>query len=242
MNKRLPNGGERPQFHYSTKDRIDEKTGLHVWLLNLDDPVSSNALLGALSMSEWSRANTLKDNLQRDRFLARHFYVREVLYSLTGLPAACFEFTKDSCGKPRVKGFSQYPSDSAKRLSFSVSHTEDLLAVAVTFDQEVGVDLEKINHEFDPGSLAAANFPKEDIARLQLLPSEHRALAFYRLWTRREAVGKMMGNGILPRTTGETNSSSLAHLSMFEYSHKNERVLGAVALGDHPLGSHSEQS
>jgi 4'-phosphopantetheinyl transferase len=219
-------------FHYSLEDRVDERTGLHVWLLNLDQPVSSNALLGALSLDEWSRANLLKDDLERNRFLARSLFLRNILSCLTGLPPAAFQFGKDSCGKPRLKGYPKHPSHSTMGLSFSISHAEDVLAVAVGFGQEVGVDVEIVSSEFDQELVATANFAREEIEKLQSLPVEQRPLAFYRLWTQKEAVGKMEGNGLLPSKVAETRTPTSMRLHSFEYNHNGETVLGAVALGD----------
>jgi 4'-phosphopantetheinyl transferase len=230
------NGVGEPVFHYSTADRVDERTGLHIWLLSLDEPVSSNALLAALPPSEWSRANGLKDILERERFLARCLHVRDILSSLTGLPPAAFEFGRDSCGKPRLKGFSEYPSYSTTDLSFSISHAEGLLAVAVAFGREVGVDLEKMSHELDFELIAEANFARVEVEKLRSLPAEQRSVAFYRLWTQREAVGKMDGNGILPSKTGEAQANRLERLHSFEHVHNNERFLGAVALGEPQSG------
>jgi phosphopantetheinyl transferase len=236
MNKIRPINDGQTVFHYSTDDRVNERTGLHVWLLNLDQSVSSNALLGALSLDEWSRANLLKDNLERNRFLVRCLFLRIILSSLTGLPPASFQFGKDSCGKPRLKGFPEHPSHSTIGLSFSISHTEDLLAVAVGFGQEVGVDVEKVSRDLDHEQVVRANFAREDVVKLRSLPVEQRSLAFYRLWTQKEAVGKMEGNGILPSGTTETGTATSVHLHSFEYTHNGETVLGAVALGEMQSG------
>jgi phosphopantetheinyl transferase len=237
MNNNRPISDGQTVFHYSSDDRVNKKTGLHIWLLNLDQPVVSNALLGALSLDEWSRANLLKDNLQRNRFLARCLFLRNILSGLTGLPPAAFQFGKDSCGKPRLKGFPQHPSYSTMGLSFSISHAEDVLAVAVGFGLEVGVDIEKVNREFDHEPVARANFAREDIMKLRSLPVEQRPLAFYRLWAQKEAVGKMEGNGIVPSRVTETGSAASVRLHTFEYNHNGETVLGAVALGEIQSGS-----
>jgi 4'-phosphopantetheinyl transferase superfamily protein len=106
------------------------------------------------------------------------------------------------------------------------------LAVAVGFGLEVGVDIEKVNREFDHALVARANFAKEDIVKLRSLPVEQRPLAFYRLWTQNEAVGKLEGNGILPSRTAETRTAASVRLHSFEYNHNGETVLGAVALGE----------
>jgi len=233
MNTTPTNTDAQITFHYSTDDPIDKTSGPHIWIVDLDKPLSDNSTLASLSQDEWSRAKGLKDKQVRDRFLARCFHVRHILSSITTLPPTDIKYDRDSCGKPSLKG---YP-----HLFFSISHSNEQLAVAVAFGREIGVDLEKFNEAFDPDQVASENFSIEDLEKIQALPQDHQTLAFYRIWTSREAVGKMMGNGMLPRKTRETNNASLVHLHTFEYTHNNERVLGAVALGDQTPGSYLEQ-
>lgn len=62
-------------------------------------------------------------------------------------------------------------ADLSSPLRFNLSHSGDLALVAVTQGREVGVDIQKIK-------------PRRD-------------LAFYKAWTRREAIVKCAGTGLL---------------------------------------------
>lgn len=84
---------------------------------------------------------------------------------------------------PRVTG----PDNSV--IHFSISHSRSLLAVAVSRSGPIGVDIEQVRQrEFR--ALAQQWFHPEEAAALKPLEPQQLALAFYRLWTLKEAALK----------------------------------------------------
>lgn len=89
-------------------------------------------------------------------------------------------------GKPRIEG-----------LSCSVSHSAGIVAVAVSGpEHDLGLDVERIE------SLAGPVLPElfltdHEQAAVASLPLELRPLALAQLWTRKEAVVKYTGQGMM---------------------------------------------
>ncbi len=100
-----------------------------------------------------------------------------------GIPIGKQHFVYTENGKPVLKGF--------ENVYFSWSHSGNRIACAVS-KAPVGIDIEKIG-----------NFPKKVAARVCsdaefsfILESEHKASAFTKLWTMKEAAVKLRGTGI----------------------------------------------
>lgn len=89
-------------------------------------------------------------------------------------------------GKPRLRG----------DLHFNVSHSGGALLIAVSRDQDVGVDLEFSRRSRRVVELAQRWFDPAEAAALQTLPEALRQTAFLRLWTCKEAALKADGGGI----------------------------------------------
>ena len=75
---------------------------------------------------------------------------------------------------------------------FSISHCKQAILVAVS-DREIGVDIESIRRADE--SLVRRTMNEAEQARIADSPDPQRA--FIALWTRKEAVLKMRGTGIL---------------------------------------------
>lgn len=85
---------------------------------------------------------------------------------------------------------------SGTRLRFSVSHTRDVVACAVTTDAPIGVDVETAAGGADCLDLAATAFTPAEIARLRACPPSERETQFLRIWTLKEAWLKAVGLGL----------------------------------------------
>ena len=75
---------------------------------------------------------------------------------------------------------------------FSISHCKQAILVAIS-DREIGVDIESIRRADE--SLVRRTMNEAEQARIADSPDPQRA--FITLWTRKEAVLKMRGTGIL---------------------------------------------
>jgi 4'-phosphopantetheinyl transferase len=90
-------------------------------------------------------------------------------------------------GKPFLAG-----SD----LRFNLSHTRDLALFAFAREIDLGVDVEDIHASDDLEAVAEQNFALAERDALLALPQSERTSAFYRCWTRKEALLKADGCGL----------------------------------------------
>ncbi|MEW5825428.1 MAG: 4'-phosphopantetheinyl transferase superfamily protein [Candidatus Bipolaricaulota bacterium] len=124
-----------------------------------------------------------------ERSLAAWALARAALSETLGL--ASHEAVIDrSRGKPRLLGVPH---------SLSLSHSGPWALFAVSADVEVGVDLERIDPDVAVERLAARFFAPREAAALQALKPAARREAFFRIWTRKEAVLKACGGGVPSR-------------------------------------------
>jgi 4'-phosphopantetheinyl transferase len=137
-----------------------------------------------------------------DRRGAARGSLTAILAAYLGGPAAT-ELAADPSGKPRL-------ASAPERLSFNISHSDDLALVAVAAgDTPVGIDVERLKPRRDLVRLAARWLPAEDAAAVAAAPETEppvvdpeaasatdRERAFYAAWTRHEARVKCTGAGL----------------------------------------------
>lgn len=83
-------------------------------------------------------------------------------------------------------------------LRFSVSHTGELMVVAVAGGRDVGIDIERSDRRVAGGVLRRALDDRER-AHLAALAPARRGEAALRLWTAKEAYAKAIGAGLAHR-------------------------------------------
>jgi len=108
------------------------------------------------------------------------------------------------------------------------SYTQGLTALAIS-NQNVGIDIEAINLDFDYQELSASIFSKDELEKLQHLTP----LEFFRSWTRKEAILKSCNSGIIneleliPSLDGSHNLPELdlfndvGDLHVYSFEHDN---------------------
>ena len=79
--------------------------------------------------------------------------------------------------------------------AFNISHSKGRVACAVS-DRPVGIDIEKLTEKSDTDikNFAKRYFVENEIALLE--KEEYSALAFYKIWTKKEAYSKMLGSAL----------------------------------------------
>jgi 4'-phosphopantetheinyl transferase len=143
------------------------------------------ALLSADEQTRWQRFARAAD---RQRFLLSRALLRTVLGDYLSLEPRELRFVSDEWGKPHL---SAEPS-----LHFNLSHTQGMVALAVSRRAPVGVDVENMERVVDAEALTARYFAPEELFALQTLPPNARRAHFLRLWTLKEAYVKALGLGL----------------------------------------------
>lgn len=82
----------------------------------------------------------------------------------------------------------------SENLYFNVSHSGDWILIAVSTNP-IGVDAEQINTSFTYQNLLGFSFSLEEKNYIQAAAKPHQS--FYKLWTRKEALLKATGKGLI---------------------------------------------
>lgn len=122
---------------------------------------------------------------EKDRLasLLAELLIRSEIMTALGLHNDAIRFSYNSYGKPFLDGFADY--------QFSVSHTDGCVAFAGG-SQSVGIDVEKIA-KYDP-QIPGHFFAPQEAQWIE--EQADRSMAFYDIWTKKEAYLKMLGTGL----------------------------------------------
>ena len=142
-----------------------------------------------LSADERARAQRILHGPSRCRFVAGRALLRRLLAWYTDAAPAEVVFEYGRYGKPRLVGVG---ADVSTR--FSISHSGDLLAVAITQGRDVGIDVEGLRATV-PGTEASL-LSDAELRRARSLPADARLRWFFRIFTQKEAVAKALGVGV----------------------------------------------
>jgi|APIni6443716594_1056825.scaffolds.fasta_scaffold66930_2 4'-phosphopantetheinyl transferase len=167
---------------------------IHLWFVfpgEAGDPQSPLSEHPVLDKGEQARMARLRFPEGRRLFGASHTLVRTTLSRYSEIPPEKWRFVKNAHGKPSID-----PDFDSSSLSFSLSHTRGVAAVAVTRGVEVGADVERADRNVDAAKLAGRFFSPEETAALQEMPPERLRERFFLYWTLKESYIKARGLGL----------------------------------------------
>ena len=163
-----------------------------VWLLHTDDiPAGSaeaRALESLLSIDERARRERYKSEEARYQFLLSRALLRRVLGNISGEAPESLQFQVEESGKPRLL--------EVPELRFSLSHSGQWIALTVSCESDIGVDIEQPVRPRNFLRIANHYFHPDEQSLLTSSPPELLPVHFYRLWTMKEAFFKGRGTGI----------------------------------------------
>jgi len=162
---------------------------VHVWVGDTSlasDDLSS--LERELAGDERERARRFRFPRDRRTYVAAHWLVRRVLSRYINVAPDALQFAANPYGKPTLPAWQD--------LRFNLSHSDDLVIVAVMRSREVGVDVERIRPELATRGIARRFFAPAEVAALDRLEGTDFVHAFFACWTRKEAYVKAVGLGL----------------------------------------------
>lgn len=139
-----------------------------------------------LDEEERQRLSRFRFDTDQRRFLLGHGMLREVIGQVLGLDARSLVFHRGRHGKPYLAG---------TLLRFNLSDTKDAVALAFSKEAELGIDLETMARQVDHRAVSQHYFTVDEQADIAAAHEEKRR--FLELWTRKEAVLKASGVGIM---------------------------------------------
>ena len=165
---------------------IAQPVKVEILLWRLDLPADEIARLGLLlSAEERARADRFVRAIDRDRWTVARAGLRSGVSRVLGVAPEAISFGCEVNGRPTVT--------NGGGLSFNLSHSADVAALALAFDARVGVYVEEVR-PIEQDEIDWALSPAERV-ELSRVAEPQRLEAFFRFWTLKEAYMKGTGLG-----------------------------------------------
>jgi 4'-phosphopantetheinyl transferase len=159
---------------------------VHVWVVPLTgDDAQDPRLRDVLSASELTTvARFVSPDDSRD-YAASHAAVRRIVAAYTARDPVSIRFECSPTGKPRV---------AETDVEYSLAHARGLAVVGIGRRKPLGVDVERVRRLRGADALKRACFTPRERAFVEAVGDDEGLL---RLWTRKEALVKATGEGVL---------------------------------------------
>jgi 4'-phosphopantetheinyl transferase len=154
---------------------------IHIWKFPAVDIDSS-----LLTTSEIEISGRFRFAADRNRFAVGRHALRLLLSKYLSVRPEEISIISQKGQKPFINS---PPCD----IHFNISHSGDLILVAFA-NRELGIDIEKINPDFDYNDILDEHFSEEEKAFIS--GHDNPVSSFFYLWTRKEAMTKAMGRGL----------------------------------------------
>ncbi len=165
---------------------------VHVWSILLDVCAGDTAYLhGLLGADERLRARRFRFERDRERYILRRGYLRLFLAEYLHVSPDQIRYCVGTFQKPRLAS-----PLCASQLHFSLSHSGDRALIAIARDREIGVDVEQVKPLTDMTEVAASVLSERERLLFHPLCGHDRIMAFYKMWTQKEAYLKGRGLGL----------------------------------------------
>ncbi|MDJ0715195.1 MAG: 4'-phosphopantetheinyl transferase superfamily protein [Prochloraceae cyanobacterium] len=164
------------------------KNEVHIWRAELDLPAERvEELAKTLCLQETQRADRFHFDIHRQRFIVGRGILRNILGLYLPIEPEQIKFEYTPRGKPSVAGGG---------VEFNLSHSQDLAVYAFTRDRRVGIDLEYLRPMPDAENIARRFFSTSEYEAIAQAEEPRKQIAFFQIWTAKEAYLKATGEGL----------------------------------------------
>jgi 4'-phosphopantetheinyl transferase len=139
----------------------------------------------------YAAARLGNDDLRR-RYIVARTMMLDTLGSCADPQERRLVLARGPHGKPYIAG----PS-ALRHLRFNLADSGPMAVVAISAGWEVGIDIERIRPDIDIAGPAGMCFTERELSALAQIPRADRATAFFSCWTRKEALLKAQGTGLM---------------------------------------------
>jgi len=155
-----------------------------VFILNLQDNIVyiDTSIIPKEQLKEINQYHQIQDRNKRlisRTFLFKHLKEKQHLFN--------FEFSYTDIKRPTLK---------QTDVDFNISYSKDLIAVAVSTKNRIGVDIEYIDKTFDISTVIPTCMNSDELKIFESLENDEGVNYFYSLWTYKEALSKLLGGGL----------------------------------------------
>lgn len=167
---------------------------IDVWLLRTEvlSAAARECCRGYVSSDEWERSRRFVTQYLQDQFLQSRALIRAALSCYASIPPQEWQFITNSYGRPFVAPHLRPPEG----INFSLSHTQDFMALSVSRAEQVGIDLENTEREIDFLKIARTYFSPHECEQLGSLLPGCLGAGFWSLWTLKESFIKAKSMGM----------------------------------------------
>jgi 4'-phosphopantetheinyl transferase len=168
---------------------------IHVWLSFYDQRFDQSLYAvyrQLLDETERQREKQFYFATERRRFLVTRALVRTTLSRYISIHPKQWIFTTNSYGRPQIAN----PQANIGGMQFNIAHTQNLVALGVTRDRCLGVDVENVSKRRASIEVAQHYFSPDEVALLHAVSPEQQDYRFLEYWTFKEAYIKARGMGL----------------------------------------------
>jgi 4'-phosphopantetheinyl transferase len=167
--------------------------GLHLWRIPTRGKGAPLAKLRTLlSPRESERADRLRFDHHRERYVRAHAGLRMILSKYININPQHIVYSYLRAGKPRLDG-------AVSNFEFNLTTTADLALVGLSLDKPIGVDCEQVRDRENLLAIAKRMFTREAASRIAASALEEQVEQFHVSWTSLEAEVKADGRGLAGR-------------------------------------------
>jgi 4'-phosphopantetheinyl transferase len=148
--------------------------------------------LSYLSAAEKEVYHRYRVQFKKAEFCVGRVLLKQILGNYLGIEPLMIHFQKNQFGKLYLDESFQYPQ--GRRIKFNLAHSAKMVAMAVTLENEIGLDVEKVGRPIL--DIAKRYFTPGEQEYISGFPPELQNEAAYRIWTRKEAYLKAKGVGL----------------------------------------------
>lgn len=155
----------------------------HIFFIEVAAFFSKIDYYSVLSEKELSKSSRFLHLADRENYIVRKYLLRQLLSKFLHQPPEEITYFKIANKKPAVA-----------ELQFNTSHTKGYVVIAIS-DQPIGIDIEYLNPDFNYPEILTQCFNSEELDFIK--KGKDPLLNFYTLWTRKEALIKATGEGLI---------------------------------------------
>jgi 4'-phosphopantetheinyl transferase len=152
------------------------------------DAAAHDLLFALLSAGERGRAERFRRTEDRHSFIAAHGALRLLLAAMLGEKPQSLTFAANAYGKPYL-----VPN---RAIEFNMSHSGGIVLIAFARHTAIGVDVEALRPMTERATIVRRYFHPGEVADFASVPPADAEAAFFRCWSRKEAVVKALGLGM----------------------------------------------
>lgn len=165
-------------------DKLDlNQDAIHIFKIEADKYYNSiqfnyENILSDIELAKSDRFFTKKN---RERYVASKHSLRSILSKFVFIQPVELQFYHTGNKKPAING-----------IEFNSTHSENVILIVLN-SSSIGIDVEFANPAFDFSTLLPTCFSKEEQVFI------NSPATFYLLWTRKEAILKATGEGLIEK-------------------------------------------